>query len=248
MARQLDLDSEDDRRARRGLIATHPSGVIHGEHGVVFDVNRHDFVRDNVEAPDSVNPSLWRHARLNAVHGLFEVADGVWQARGYDISNITFVRGDSGWVIIDPLTTAATAAACLELADTQLGRRDVRAVIYTHSHADHFGGVGGVTTAAAVAAGDVRIIAPVGFLHEAVAENVIAGPAMARRAAYQFGPLLASGPRQHVDSGLGSAIPTAPCGPHRADRGHHPHRAGTASSTGCASCSRTPRKPKPRRR
>ena len=194
------------------FIATHETGVIAGEHGPAFDVNRHDFVRDQPDAPDSVNPSLWRHARLNAIHGLFEVADGVWQARGYDISNITFLAGDTGWVIIDPLTTAPTAAACLQLANSKLGARSVRGVIYTHSHADHFGGVGGVTTQGAVDAGEVRIIAPAGFLHEAVAENVIAGPAMARRAAYQFGPLLPSGVRQHVDSGLGSAIPTAPSG------------------------------------
>ncbi|MDH4146630.1 MAG: MBL fold metallo-hydrolase [Acidimicrobiia bacterium] len=205
-------DGPADERARRGLLATHPSGVISHEHGVAWDVSRHDFVRASADAPDSVNPSLWRHARLDAVHGLFEVADGLYQARGYDISNVTFVRGERGWVVIDPLTTAVTAAACLELANSTLGARPVTAVIYTHSHADHFGGVEGVTSQAAVDAGDVRVIAPVGFLSEAVFENVIAGPAMARRAAYQFGPLLPAGPRQQVDAGLGIAIPTAPSG------------------------------------
>ena len=156
--------------------------------------------------------SLWRHAQLNAHHGLFEVADGVWQVRGYDISNITFIKGTEGWVIIDPLTTEATARASYELITAQLGHRPVTAVIYTHSHADHFGGVLGVTTQAEVDAGKCRVIAPVGFLHETVGENVIAGPAMGRRAAYQFGPLLPAGPTGHVDCGLGNSVPLGPPG------------------------------------
>ncbi|MFT7598097.1 MAG: alkyl sulfatase BDS1-like metallo-beta-lactamase superfamily hydrolase [Acidimicrobiales bacterium] len=212
VADALSLDDLDFERASRGLLATHETGKITHKHGTAWDVSRYDFIRNNVEPPESVNPSLWRQARLNSNHGLFEVADGMWQARGYDISNITFLRGDTGWVIIDPLTTEATAAACLELANATLGHRDVRAVIYTHSHADHFGGVEGVTSHDAVRNGEVRVIAPEGFLREAVSENVIAGPAMARRAAYQFGPLLPPGPRGHVDSGLGQAIPTAPSG------------------------------------
>ncbi|NND73805.1 MAG: MBL fold metallo-hydrolase [Ilumatobacter sp.] len=205
-------DPADTDRASRGLISTHATGLIEDGGRAVWDVSRHDFVRDSVEAPDSVNPSLWHQARLNAVHGLFEVAPGLWQARGYDISNISFLAGDTGWVIIDPLTSEACAKACLDLANAQLGERPVRAVIYTHSHADHFGGVRGVTTDEAVAAGDVRIIAPEHFLREAVFENVIAGPAMLRRATYQFGPLLPAGPRQHVDCGLGKAVPMAQAG------------------------------------
>lgn len=212
VAAGLDLDDADAERATRGLIATHATGRIEHEHGIAFDINGYDFLRASAHAPDTVNPSMWRNARLNANHGLFEVADGLWQARGYDISNITFVRGTEGWVVIDPLTTAATAAACLELANQTLGSRRVTAVIYTHSHADHFGGVEGVIDQQAVDRGDVRVIAPDGFLREAVSENVIAGPAMARRAAYQFGPNLPAGPRGHVDSGLGQAIPTAPSG------------------------------------
>ncbi|CAB4621932.1 unannotated protein [freshwater metagenome] len=159
-----------------------------------------------------MNPSLWRHARLNANHGLFEVADGVWQVRGYDISNITFIKGTEGWVVIDPLTTEATARASYDLITAQLGHRPVTAVIYTHSHADHFGGVLGVTTQAEVDAGTCRVIAPVGFLHETVGENVIAGPAMNRRATYQFGPLLPAGPTGHVDCGLGNSVPLGPPG------------------------------------
>jgi len=208
----LDLDNADFERASRGLIATHPGGKISHEHGTAWDTERHDFVRRSVEAPDSVNPSLWRQARLNSNHGLFEVADGIWQARGYDISNVTFMQGESGWVVIDPLTTAATSSACLRLANAVLGERPVTAVIYTHSHADHFGGVLGVTSQEAVDSGDVRVIAPEGFLREAISENVIAGPVMARRAGYQFGPNLAPGPRGQVDAGLGIAIPTAPSG------------------------------------
>ncbi len=206
----LSLDDPGDfERANRGLLAQHPTGVIDGGGHRAWDIGAHDFIRESEEAPPSVNPSLWRQGRLNAVHGLFEVADGVWQARGYDISNITFIDGRDGWVIIDPLTTSATARACLDLANSVLGERRVSSVIYTHSHADHFGGILGVTTNEEVDAGNVRIIAPEGFLREAVSENVIAGPAMLRRAGYMFGPLLEPGPFGHVDSGLGKGVPKA---------------------------------------
>ena len=161
------------------------------------------------EPPDTVNPSLWRQGRLNAIHGLFEVTDGVWQARGYDISNVTFIAGNDGWVIIDPLTTPFTAGACLDLANSTLGERPVTTVIYTHSHSDHYGGILGVTSHEAVERGDVRILAPEGFMREAVAENLIAGPVMGRRAFYQFGMLLPPGPTGHIDCGLGKGIPKA---------------------------------------
>lgn len=205
------MDPADFERSTRGLVATHPTGIIEGEHGPAWDISRYAFIDefDPDEVPDSVNPSLWRQAKLNQSHGLFKVDEGLWQARGYDISNITFIAGDTGWIIVDPLTTEPTARACLELANEHLGERPVTAVIYTHSHADHFGGIEGVTSQDAVEAGEVRIIAPKDFMREAVAENVIAGPAMARRAAYQFGPLLPVGPRGHVDCGLGKAFPTA---------------------------------------
>ena len=217
----LDMDRDDFERASRGLVATHPTGIIDGPYGPAWDLTRYRFIDEAVTAaganpaescPDTVHPSLWRQARLNQPHGLFKVDEGLWQARGYDISNITFIEGETGWIIIDPLTTEWTARACLDLANEHLGERPVKAVIYTHSHADHFGGVDGVTTQEAVDAGEVRIIAPEGFMREAVAENIIAGPAMARRAAYQFGPLLPVGPRGHVDCGLGKAFPTAPPG------------------------------------
>jgi len=203
-------DPSDFARAERGLIATHETGRITIGDRAAWDVADYDFIRESEQAPDTVHPGLWRQARLNCIHGLFEVCDGVWQARGYDISNITFIAGTDGWVIIDPLTSGATAQACLALANQHLGERPVTAVIYTHSHIDHYGGILGVTTPEAVAAGNVRIIAPDGFLEQAIDENVMAGPAMIRRALYQFGPLLPKGPRAQVDAGLGKGVPTAP--------------------------------------
>ena len=205
--RSLDFDPADFDRASRGLVAQHPTGAITNDFGTVWDINRYAFIEPGSENPDTVNPSLWRQAQLNGIHGLFEVTPGVWQARGYDISNVTFVAGETGWIVIDPLTVEPCAKACLDLANAHLGERPVVAVIYTHSHADHFGGVLGVTTREDVAAGRCRIIAPEHFMRETVGENVIAGYAMLRRATYQFGPLLPAGPRQHVDCGLGKAVP-----------------------------------------
>ena len=206
-------DAGDFDRAKRGFIVSLPTGRITDAAGrMVADVNRYDFLRAGGPSPETVNPSLWRHAQLNAHHGLFKVAEGVWQVRGYDLSNITFIKGTEGWVVIDPLTTEATARASYELITAQLGHRPITAVIYTHSHADHFGGVLGVTTQAEVDAGKCRVIAPVGFLHETVGENVIAGPAMGRRSAYQFGPQLPAGPTGHVDCGLGNSVPLGPPG------------------------------------
>ncbi len=201
------FDPADFERASRGLIAQHPTGIIDGDFGQAWNINNYDFIQQGSPNPDTVHPSLWRQAQLNNIHGLFEVAPGVWQARSYDISNITFIAGDTGWVIIDPLTTTATARACLELANAHLGERPVTGVIYTHSHLDHFGGVLGVTTQADVDAGNCRVIAPEHFMREAVAENLLAGHAMNRRALYQFGPLLPPGPKGHVDCGLGKGTP-----------------------------------------
>ena len=204
-------DPSDLQRVRHGYIASLKEPVIVGPDGRrVFDIAAYDFLRQGGSSPDTVNPNLWRHAVLNAHHGLFEVTEGVWQVRGYDISNITFVRGETGWVVIDPLTSEHTARASLELINEHVGARPVTAVIYTHSHADHFGGVRGVTSRDEVDAGKCRIIAPEHFMRETIGENVIAGPAMARRATYQFGPLLPPGPRGHVDCGLGTAVPTSP--------------------------------------
>ncbi len=199
-------DPQDFADATRGRLAPLPGPVGHPTFGhAVWDPADWEFL--DAPAPDSVNPSLWRQAQLNAVHGLFEVADGVYQVRGIDLSNITFLAGDTGWIVIDPLTATETASAALDLLHTHFPTRPVVAVLYTHSHIDHFGGVRGVTTDDAVAAGDVTIVAPVGFLEAAISENVVAGPAMTRRASYMYGRLLPVDPLGHVDCGLGKAIP-----------------------------------------
>lgn len=205
-------DQTDEAAATRGLVAQHPTGVIAPAGQAVWDTSSHDFLQSGPDAPDTVHPGLWRQGRLNAHHGLFEVADGCWQARGYDLSNVTFIAGREGWVVIDPLTVPETAAACLELANDTLGERPVTAVIYTHSHVDHFGGVLGVTSQADVDAGRVRVIAPDGFMREAVAENALAGPIMYRRAMYQFGAILPPGPQGHIDCGLGKRVPLGSSG------------------------------------
>ncbi len=201
------LEAIEDAAARQGLIASISDGVIRTSSGnLILDWRPYAFLNAKV-APDTVNPRLWRQARRNAVHGLFEVVPGaIWQVRGYDISVMTIIRGDSGWIIIDTLTTEEAAAAAMALVREHLGDRPVRAVLYTHSHIDHFGGVGGVIDPAAVARGEVRIIAPHGFTQEAVSENVIAGPAMLTRAGYMFGAGLPAGPMGQVDTGLGPRL------------------------------------------
>src|SRR5690606_9957033 len=149
-------DEADFARARRGLLAEAPTTVdINGF--PVWDLDRYAFVEG--DAPDSVNPSLWRQAKLNGIAGLVEVCDGFYQVRGLDLSDITFLRVEAGWILIDPLTAAETAAAALALANEHLGERAVVAVIYTHSHVDHFGGVRGVVDEADVLAGKVPILA-----------------------------------------------------------------------------------------
>ena len=196
---------QDLEDASRGLVATLPGGVIRDAQGnIAWDGGQFAFIRG--AAPDSVNPSLWRQEQLNNQAGLFKVTDGIWQIRGYDLANMTLVQGKTGWIVIDPLLTAETAKATLAFAMQQLGHKPVVAVIYTHSHVDHFGGVRGVVDEADVRAGKVSIIAPEGFMEHAVAENVLAGNAMTRRAQYQFGTPLAFGERGAVGSGLGKTV------------------------------------------
>ncbi len=178
--------------ARRGFIATVPDGPSPGQY---------DFLSG--DAPATVNPSLWRLAQLNALHGLFKVVDGLYQVRGFSLANMTIVEGRTGVIVIDPLSTVGSAREALELYFAHRPRRPVTAVVYTHSHSDHYGGVKGVATDADVAAGRTRVIAPAGFMEAAVSESVIAGNAMGRRAQYQFGAPLPRGPRGNVDAGLG---------------------------------------------
>ncbi|MCD0447348.1 MBL fold metallo-hydrolase [Glycomyces sp. A-F 0318] len=200
-------DTRDFDDAARGLVARRePNAVTGGDGEVVWDNDAYDFL--DGDAPDTVNPSLWRQSRLNAIAGLFEVVEGVYQVRGMDLSNTTFVEGDTGVIVIDPLLTAETAAAAIGLYREHRGDRPVKAVVYTHSHADHFGGVKGVTSQEDVDSGAVRVLAPEGFVEHAVAENVYAGTAMSRRAGYMYGAALARGPRGAVGAGLGQTVST----------------------------------------
>ena len=197
-------DGADFERASRGFIDTLPDARVEVGGRVAWDLSPFAFERE-ADCPPTVNPSLWRQARLNLNHGLFKVTEGVYQVRGFDISNVTFIEGDAGFVVIDPLTTAEPAAAALALMRKHRGDKPVTAVIYTHSHVDHYGGVLGVLSEADIAAG-ARIIAPEGFLAEAVSENVLLGNVMNRRATYMYGALLPRSPRGHVDAGLGKAV------------------------------------------
>lgn len=198
----------DDRRdfesATRGLLAQIPDGIIRADDGrIVWDARAYSFLDE--PAPATVNPSLWRHARLDRIHGLFELRPGLYQLRGYDVSVMTLISGRTGWIVVDPLLSRETAQAALALADHHLGKRPVRAVIFTHSHADHFGGMRGLASETDIKDG-LRIIAPEGFTREAVAENLLAGNAMSRRTAFQFGSTLAPGPAGQVGVGIGMAL------------------------------------------
>ncbi|WP_216902053.1 alkyl/aryl-sulfatase [Nocardia alni] len=203
-----DADFED---ADRGFLATLEPAVLRRPDGhTVWDGQAYDFLRD--DCPDTVNPSLWRQAQLAARHGLYEVAPGIYQIRGFDLSNMTLLEGDSGVVVIDPLTTAESAAAGLALYRAHRGDKPVTGVIYTHSHVDHFGGALGVLTPEDVAAGRCPVIAPEGMAEHAVAENIFAGAAMSRRAGYMFGGLLPRTPRGTVTSAIGQNIPAGSIG------------------------------------
>jgi alkyl sulfatase BDS1-like metallo-beta-lactamase superfamily hydrolase len=203
-------DRADLEHATRGRLEPLPAVVTTADGRPVWDSHRFDFVEG--EAPPTVNPSLWRQEELNSVAGLFEVVDGIYQVRGLDLSNISFVRGETGWIVLDPLITAEVAAAALELVNAHVERRPVTAVVFSHSHADHFGGVRGVCAAEDVAAGRVRIVAPEGFTFEAVSENVMAGNAMTRRASYMYGNLLQPSPTGQVGAGLGKTTSTGTFG------------------------------------
>ncbi|GAA1666559.1 MBL fold hydrolase [Mycolicibacterium murale] len=195
-------DTTDFDDADRGFIAAMQPCVVTAADGrVVWDNDAYNFLAG--EAPTTVHPSLWRQSQLAAKQGLYEVVEGIYQVRGLDLSNITFIEGDTGIIVIDPLISTETAAAALALYRAHRGERPVTAVIYTHSHVDHFGGVLGVTTQADVDAGTVAVIAPEGFLAHAVQENVYAGTAMARRAGYMYGAALEKGPLGQVGCGLG---------------------------------------------
>jgi alkyl sulfatase BDS1-like metallo-beta-lactamase superfamily hydrolase len=200
-------DMRDFEAANRGFIGKLTPCVIKDASGrVVWNNDQFDFVSG--DAPESVNPSLWRQSTLNSLQGLFEVVPGIYQARGFDMSNVTFVEGKEGVIVIDPLISNEPAAAALALYREHRGDRRVTSVIYTHSHIDHFGGVKGVITQEDVDAGKVSVIAPEGFLEHAVSENVYAGTAMGRRAGYMYGASLPRDIQGGVGTGLGQSTST----------------------------------------
>ncbi|MBO2516502.1 MAG: hypothetical protein CW338_04380, partial [Clostridiales bacterium] len=195
-------DRSEMENAERGLIAAPDSLVITDENGkIVWSQDAYAFIE--TEAPATANPSLWRNTQLNHIYGLFEVIDGIYQVRGYDMSNITFVKGDTGWIVFDPLMTVECSRAAFELVNQELGEFPVVAVIYSHSHIDHYGGVKGIVSEEDVLAGKVMIIAPEGFEKHAVSENIYAGNAMGRRASYQYGTLLEGGATGSLAIGIG---------------------------------------------
>jgi alkyl sulfatase BDS1-like metallo-beta-lactamase superfamily hydrolase len=206
LANRLDLtpgsDGEDARRDRLSYIED--EAILAADGSVVWAIPQFEFL--DGDAPETVNPSLWRQSQLASHHGLFKVMDGVYQVRGYDLSVMSVIEGETGWIIVDPLTATETAAASLQLVNDTLGERPVTGVLYTHSHADHFGGVRGVISDEDVAAG-VPVLAPIGFSENAVSENLIAGNQMSRRATLMFGNTLPRSTTAHVGSGLGPGLP-----------------------------------------
>lgn len=197
---------DDFENARRGLLAQDPDLVIRQPGGdEVWNMPEYAFIdSEGDNAPASVNPSLWRQAALNNIHGLFRVTDGLYQLRGYDLANMSIIESDTGWILVDPLTAPETASKAFLFARQHLGEKPVRAILFTHSHIDHFGGVQGVLQHLTdEELGNLRIIAPAGFEEEATSENIIAGPAMSRRAMFMYGKQLERNERGHVGTGLG---------------------------------------------
>ena len=205
---QLPLSNQQDfKDAQRGLIASLDSLVttnIQGE--TVWDMDAYKFMQFtglSGGSPASINPSLWRQANLNNIHGLFKVSEGIYQLRGFDLANMTLIEGNSGWIVVDPLTAKETAKQAFDFAQKHLGKKPISAILFTHSHLDHFGGALGIVTAEQVKQQGIRVIAPEGFMEEATSENIIAGTAMSRRSMYMYGKRLARTERGHIGSGLG---------------------------------------------
>lgn len=199
----LDFENKEEyENAGRGLIASPEKLEIYDENGkLVWSQAAYSFIEK--DSPDTANPSLWRNTQLNHAYGLFEVIDGIYQVRGYDMTNITFVKGDTGWIVFDPLMTSECSRAAMELVNENLGEYPVKAVIFSHSHVDHFGGIEGIVTAEEVEKEGILLIAPENYEEHVVSENVYAGPAMARRASYQYGSLLEKGEKGALGIGIG---------------------------------------------
>lgn len=198
-------NTSDFDAAHKGLIEALPQDPIKGGAGnVIWNPQQYGFIKEGDKAPDSVNPSLWRQSQLINISGLFEVTDGIYQVRNLDLSNMTIIEGKEGITVVDPLISAETAKVAIDLYYKNRGKKPVKAVIYTHSHVDHYGGVKGIVSQEDVNAGKVKVYAPDGFLEAAVAENVMAGNAMSRRASYMYGNLLPADPKGQVGAGLGT--------------------------------------------
>ena len=208
MLKKLSFNDEQDfADARQGLIGQSQETVIRSSSGdIVWDLNQYSFL-DGDQQFDTINPSLRRQAALNNIHGLFKLTDRVYQIRGYDLANMGIIVGDTGYIIIDPLTSTDTSKAAAELLYRHLGKKSVVAVVYSHSHADHWGGVKGVVSDDDVTAGKVRVIAPAGFMEAAVSENIFAGNAMIRRTYYMYGAMLPREAQGQVDAGIGKSLP-----------------------------------------
>ena len=200
-------DKQDFVEMKKGFIAAPKYREIMADAGhIAWSMGKYDFLLKEGQNYDSIHPSLQRQAQLNMNYGLYKVMDGVYQIRGFDLANITFVKGKKGWIVFDPLTAAETARAALKFINEQLGERPVTAVVYSHSHADHFGGVRGIVDEKDVQSGKVKVIAPIGFMDHAVSENVYAGNAMSRRLFFQYGVLLPASPYGHVDQSIGKGV------------------------------------------
>ncbi|MEI7538054.1 MAG: alkyl sulfatase dimerization domain-containing protein [Comamonadaceae bacterium] len=205
LAKELKLDDQQDfEDARRGFMAK-PTGKILAADGTVLkDFDVYGFL--NAKAAETVNPSLWRHAQLNAQVGLYKVVDGVYQLRGFDIANLTLIEGKTGWIVVDTLTARESAQFAMAFAEKHLGRKPISAMIFTHAHVDHFGGALGLLSPAEVEQRKIPVVAPAGFIEEGTSENILAGVGMGRRSIYQFGRDLPRSAKGNVDTGLGKDV------------------------------------------
>ena len=196
-------NTRDLENAQRGFIATIDDPEIRGAEGnLVIDLGFYDFIEG--DAPETANPSLWRQSQLNAIHGLFEVTEGIYQVRAFDLANVSFIRGDTGWIVVDPLLATETAAAAYDLISEHVEELPISAVIYTHSHVDHFGGVKGLIDQSDVDEGSITVIGPEEFFIESVNENLLAGTHMSRRAQFMYGNAAGKSATGSLGSGLGT--------------------------------------------
>lgn len=207
-------DNKNLEDVERGLIEETPDLVIRDEEGnITWDAKAfYDFLKKSADAPDTVNPSLWRHQRLECMSGFFEVTDGIWQVRGYDISNLTLIRSDNGYILVDPLLSPHSARAAMKLAFKHLPKKPVTGVVITHSHADHYGGLVGALPPELLNEGKIPVVVPKDFVRNSIIENVFVGRAMTRRGPYQFGQKLPKSVTGTVGAGLGISLAKARSG------------------------------------